>query len=137
MKTFNTIGEQYGITGNRISHICHNGMRKIWRNPQLETMLLEAVPEYKKLKKSQRKHLDPMKHLEKVAQGDILLHDLGLHTRTFYALYRSGHRTARDILAHKNKSELMEIYSFGEKSYEAVIRVLEEKGYDVEHLKED
>ncbi len=86
-------------------------MRKIWRNPQLETMLLEAIPEYKKLKKSQRKHLDPMKHLEKVAKGDIL--------------------------DHKTKSELMEIYSFGEKSYEAVIRVLEEKGYDVEHLKED
>ena len=134
-KSYNAIGEQYGITGQRIRQICHNGMRKIRRSPRLKTMLLESAPEYKELDKAHRKKPDPMILLEKILQGDILLDELDLDSRSLFALSRSGHRTVGDVLAHKEKSELMEIYNFGEKSYEAVIKALEEKGYDVGHLK--
>lgn len=65
---------------------------------------------------------------------NISLIDLDLSVRSYNALRRSGHNSAADILAHKDKQELMDIRNFGESSYKEVMRTLEKKGFDVRHL---
>ena len=70
----------------------------------------------------------------KIGPGDIPLEELGLPARTYFALYRSVHRSAGYILAHASKVELINIRSLGKKSYDAVIQTLREKGFDVGHL---
>ena len=61
-------------------------------------MLLESAPEYKDLDEAHRKKPDPMILLEKILQGDILLDELDLNSRSLFALSLSGHRTVGDVL---------------------------------------
>ena len=62
------------------------------------------------------------------------LSDLKLSVRSYTCLQNAGCKTVDDVLTFKNKEALLAIRNLGAKSYDEIIRVLKEQGFDVSHL---
>ena len=59
----------------------------------------------------------------------------GISTGVVKNLKRAGYFYVGDILSIENKQAFLKIQKIGQSSYEMVINAIEEKGYDVSHLK--
>lgn len=152
--TLEAISQIHGVSRERIRQIVDKGLRKL-RHPSicryirygvsgvLRTEKIEAADTARKRASEQniKKILGDCieKGVTAVEQMDLLdtpIQQLDLSTRSCNGLIRGGCETLGDVL-NLSGQQLMALRCIGEKSRKEIISMLEGKGFDCKHLREN
>lgn len=159
--TFDEIGQSINISGSYAQGICHRAIRKlrskslyrcilsrgvaayarqryeIRLNEEFNERVEERVAEIRKAEYEQRlrKHPALKQRVITPAARSTKICDLMLSVRSYNALSEAGCRTVHDILALENRDALLSISGLGVKCANEIINLLDNKGYNVRHLR--
>ena len=145
---YDSIGKVYGVTRERVRQIDAKALRKLrhpsrWRyiqygiNGVVDSIKEKAFQDgYQKGVQFGYKQaladvkLNKVNHLE---YGDLTLEDMDLSVRSHNCMCRAGVKCAMDIV-DMGYHKLIHVRNFGKRSYDEVIKKLEQFGYDVSNL---
>ena len=164
LKTYQEIGTDYSISPSAAREACQHALMRLHRNPRYKAILSMGIAaytrcnykivwtmEFDRLVEEQVREIrrDDYRYWSrrfginpetvKARQSDpramgTQLSDLKLSVRSYTCLQNAGCKTVDDVLTFKNKEALLAIRNLGAKSYDEIIRVLKEQGFDVSHL---
>lgn len=105
-RTYNAIGNEFGITGSRIQQIILKGIKKL-RHPKRRDIVFDVIP----------------KELNGKYYNGTQLKDVGLSIRTYNCLSRAGINTTTD-LCNCSFNDLIHIKNLGRKSYKEILEFM-------------
>ena len=153
-KTFEEIGNIYGITRERIRQIQAKAIRKL-RQPSRRKYIelgVNGIIENVKEKYAEKvaELTEKMLYLTNITDANMnkviekceiakkhqseRIENFDLSVRTYHCLARAGLRTLGDV-ASLSYNQLLRLRNLGRKSFDEIVDVLENNGYDVDHFR--
>lgn len=146
------LAKRESTTDAKIFAHIENVSFKLRNNPRFKELLHLGVAEfadrsYREKERSEFKRAVEEAAATMVAEGttdvpvDIVwsdqtpISDLDLPVRCRNGLLRRGLKTVGSILSLENRFDLMQIHALGKQSIDTILDVLQEKGFDVTHLR--
>ena len=164
LETYKEIGSDYSLSMSAARQACRNAMKRLRKNSLYKAILSMGIAAYirkehkisediafnkcveervREIRRddyrywSRRFGANPIIVKSRQSNSKALetrLSDLKLSVRSYTCLQNAGCKNAADVLTFENKDALMAIPSLGAKSYDEIIRVLKEQGFDTSHL---
>lgn len=153
-KTFEEIGKIYGVTRERVRQIQAKALRKLRHQSRRKYIELGVNGVIEKIKEDYAVKVaeltEKMLYLTQITDANMNkviekceivkkskseeLCNFDLSVRSYNCLSRAGLKTLSDV-ANLSYGQLIRVRSLGRKSFEEIVDVLENNGYDVEHFR--
>lgn len=153
-KTFEEIGNIYGITRERIRQIQAKALRKLRQPSRRKYIELGVNGVIEKIKEGYAVKVaeltEKMLYLTQITDANMnkviekceiarkskseQIENFDLSVRSYNCLCRAGLRTLSDI-ASLSYNQLLRVRNLGRRSFEEIVNVLENNGYDVDHFR--
>ena len=153
-KTFEEIGNIYGITRERIRQIQAKALRKLRQPSRRKYIELGVNGVIEKIKEGYAVKVaeltEKMLYLTQITDANMnkvierceiarkskseQIENFDLSVRSYNCLCRAGLRTLSDI-ASLSYGQLLRVRNLGRRSFEEIVDVLENNGYDVDHFR--
>jgi len=136
-KTYEQIGESFGITTNRARDIIARALRQL-RHPSKIRYVLHGLYYYKTLQEEERQREERYKNIQKNKTEGVLLSDMEeISVRTYNCLYRKGFNFLNEVnkfIKVKGPEWYREIPNLGVKSKDEVEKAIELYGLNSEEV---